>query len=357
MFQILIGVIFVILLILICYTVMLFARVSFISKIKSRLLRIIVSLVPIVIVFLLFNMVNSIVILLHLSIFVGISSLLFKVFKKSDKNNLIVLFGLLTTIIYLSIGAYLDYHVFETKYEVFTQKEIGTDKFRIIQIADSHVGTTFDGNGFYKKIEDISKIDSDLFVITGDFVDDDTTKEDMVKSCEALGMINSKYGVYFIYGNHDKGYFNYRNFKEEDLIQELEKNNVKVLKDEAIELNDYIYLIGREDKSYPRKSISELTNNLDKSKYIIDLNHQPNDYDNEKKSNVDLVLSGHTHGGQLFPLGYIGVLFKANDMFKGMKKIDNTYFVVNTGISDWAIDFKTGTHSEYVIIDIVKNKR
>ena len=100
--------------------------------------------------------------------------------------------------------------------------------------------------------------------------------------------------------------------------------------------------------------IKELTSSLDKSKYMIDLNHQPNDYENEKNEKIDLVLSGHTHGGQLFPLGYIGLLFNANDMFKGIKKVDNTTFVVNTGISDWAIDFKTGTKSEYVIIDIVK---
>lgn len=354
MFQILIGVIFVILLIFICYTVMLFTRISFISKIKSRILRTIISLIPIIIIFLIFNMVNSIVILLHLSIFVGISSIIFKLFKKKDKYKLIVFSGILITTIYLSIGVYLDYHIFETKYEVFTEKEIGSDKFRIIQVSDSHVGATFDGEDFYEKMKEISKIDIDLFVLTGDFVDDDTTKEDMIKSCKSLGLINSKYGVYFIYGNHDKGYFNYRNFTEEDLIKELEKNNVKVLKDEVVELNDYVYLIGREDKSYPRKSISELTSNLDKNKYMIDLNHQPNDYEAEKNENIDLVLSGHTHGGQLFPLGYIGVLFGANDMFKGMKKIDNTYFVVNTGISDWAIDFKTGTHSEYVIIDIVK---
>ena len=354
MFQILIGVIFVILLILICYTVMLFTKIKYINSINNKLVRILLSLIPIVIIFLIFNVVNSIVILLHLCIFISISSLIFRMIKMKDKYNLIVLIGIITTIIYLSIGAYLDYHVFETKYEVFTHKELGSNKFRIIQISDSHVGTTFDGEGFYKKIENISKIDSDLFVLTGDFVDDDTTKEDMIKSCEALSLIKSKYGVYFIYGNHDKGYFNYRNFSEADLIYELEKNNVKVLSDEVVELNNYMYLIGRNDKSYQRKSISELTDNLDKTKYIIDLNHQPNDYNNEKEANVDLVLSGHTHGGQLFPLGYIGVLFKANDMFKGMKKIDNTYFVVNTGISDWAIDFKTGTHSEYVIIDIVK---
>ena len=67
---------------------------------------------------------------------------------------------------------------------------------------------------------------------------------------------------------------------------------------------------------------------------------------------VDLVLSGHTHGGQLFPLGYIGLLMGANDEFYGLHQRENTNFIVNSGISDWAIDFKTGTFSEVGIIDI-----
>ena len=58
------------------------------------------------------------------------------------------------TIIYLGIGTYLCFHIFETKYEILTDKDVN---LRIIQIADSHVGTTFDGDGFIKEIEKISE--------------------------------------------------------------------------------------------------------------------------------------------------------------------------------------------------------
>jgi len=85
---------------------------------------------------------------------------------------------------------------------------------------------------------------------------------------------------------------------------------------------------------------------------MIVLNHQPNDYDNESEVGVDLVLSGHTHGGQFFPLGPLGVLFGFNDAYYGSEEIENTTFIVNSGIGDWAIQFKTGTISEYGIIDI-----
>lgn len=319
-----------------------------------------ITIIPILIILLIFNYVNAVVIFAHLTIFFVLSELLIKIIKKvlrKDFNYYLAgVVAISLTTIYLGIGAYLDYHVFETHYEITTNKELGQDNFRIIQISDSHVGATFDGEGFYKHMEKISKIDADMLVITGDFVDDETTYKDMVRSCEALSLAKPKYGVYFIYGNHDKGYFDYRNFKDKELREELEKNNVIILDDEVKEINDYIYLIGRYDKSdKSRKSILSLTENLDKSKYIIDLNHQPNDYDNEMNC-VDLVLSGHTHGGQLFPLGYIGLLTGSNDEFYGLHQRGKTNFIVNSGISDWEVIFKTGTYSEYVIIDI-KNKK
>lgn len=358
------GIIFIVVILLLIfmfiYTIKCFTMLNFIKKIKNKILRIVVSIIPILLIFLLFNFVNFVVILFHTFIFLSLSQLVIFIIKKIKKkklnNDIFVILGVSITFVYMCIGAFLCYHVFETKYEVTTNKNIGTDSFRIIQISDSHVGATFDGDGLKKHIEKISKIDSDIVVITGDFVDDDTTREDMIKSCEALTLFKPKYGIYYINGNHDKGYYNSRNFTYEELTNELKKNNIIVLEDEVKEIDDYFYIIGRKDKTYNRKTIKELTENLDKTKYMIDLNHQPNDYENEKKEKIDLVLSGHTHGGQLFPLGYVGLLINANDMFKGIKTIDNTTFIVNTGISDWAIDFKTGTKSEYTVIDIINKK-
>ena len=98
--------------------------------------------------------------------------------------------------------------------------------------------------------------------------------------------------------------------------------------------------------------MSELMKGLDKSKYTIVIDHQPNAYDEEADSGADLVLSGHTHGGHIFPAGQIGLLIGANDRVYGTEKRENTNFVVTSGISGWAIPFKTFTISEYVVIDI-----
>lgn len=76
----------------------------------------------------------------------------------------------------------------------------------------------------------------------------------------------------------------------------------------------------------------------------------------QAEAKVDLVLCGHTHGGQLFPFNQVGKWIKANDLVYGHEKRDETNFIVTSGISDWAIKFKTGTKSEYVMIDIKKGK-
>ena len=203
-------------------------------------------------------------------------------------------------------------------------------------------------------LKEIEKENPDILLIAGDFVDDGTTKEDMIASCEALGKINIKYGIYFAHGNHDKGYYyEKRGYSAQDLEMELTKNNVKVLKDESVLINDEIYIIGRKDaEDRSRMNAEDLTKDLDKSKFMIDINHQPTDYYNESKSNIDLVVSGHTHGGQMIPLQLLSTHISENDSVYGYEKINNTNFIVTSGISDWELKIKTGCKSEYVFINI-----
>lgn len=307
---------------------------------------------------------NAVLVFLHLIVFWLLADLVNRIVRKkrgkATKRYYAGAIAIVFTAVYLCIGAYLDFHVFETKYLLATDKNVG--HIRVVMIADSHVGTTFDGDGFAAHLEEIQKAEPDILVVAGDFVDDDTTKEDMIRSCEALGNVKTKYGVYVSFGNHDKGYMNSRGYSGNDVIAELEKNGVHVLHDEAVLIDGRFYVIGRKDRSEQqrggkRKSMEELISGLDPSKYMIVIDHQPHDYDAQAASGVDLVLSGHTHGGQMFPANILEALFHADDRVYGHEKRDNTDFIVTSGISDWSIIFKTCTYSEYVIVDVREKRK
>lgn len=261
------------------------------------------------------------------------------------------------TAAYLACGWFLANHVWATRYALETDKQVGN--LRIVLFADSHVGNTFSGEGFSRWVEKMQAENPDIVVIAGDYVDDDTSKEDMVAACEALGTLETTYGVYYVFGNHDRGYYGpaYRGYSGADLVAELEKNDVTVLQDETVLLGEDFYLIGRQDRSQdqmgmPRATMEELTADLDSDRYSIVLDHQPHDYEAQAASGVNLVLSGHTHGGQLFPFHRMGEWLGMDDKSYGCERRGGTDFIVTSGISDWAIQFKTGCKSEYVVVDV-----
>lgn len=324
-----------------------------------------VILVGFIICSIFLNYVNAVLVMLHIIVFWLLADLVCMLLKKYTKLKIKQMYSgimaVCVTVVYLSVGFYLDYNVWEKHYALETEKNVG--ELRILQFADSHIGATFDGEGLGKHVDRMNATNPDIVVITGDFVDDGTNRDNMIKACESVGKLKAKYGVYYAFGNHDKGYYNNeaRGYNSDDLISELKKNGVIVLQDEAVLVDNRFYVVGRQDRSEEsrsdegRRSMDELVSNLDTSKYIIVLDHQPHDYKAEAKAEVDLVLSGHTHGGQLFPINYVGEWTGENDKTYGHERRGTTDFIVTSGISDWEIKFKTGCKSEYVVID-VKNK-
>lgn len=304
-----------------------------------------------------FNITTMMVVILHMILIWllcdFVAFLIKKISKKQIKNVYIGVAALFFTVIYLGSGWYFAHHVYQTNYEFSTTKDLGHKSIRVVEIADSHLSITLKGEDFAEQMKRVQETNPDVVLIAGDFVDDDTDKEDMLEACRALGELKTTYGVYFVFGNHDEGYFKYRNFTAQELRTALTENNVTILEDEAVLIDDSFYVVGRKDRSMlGRLGTKDLVANLDQSKYMIVIDHQPNDYAGEAEANVDLVLSGHTHGGHIFPTGYIGLAIKANDRVYGTEQRGNTNFVVSSGISGWAIPFKTGTISEYVVIDI-----
>ena len=339
-----------------------FTTVSKLCKNNKRVMRI-ASSTAIVLLFavlsLIFDFINAVVIIIHLVIIWlvcdGINHLIAKLRKKETKYYYAGVVAVICTIVWLSFGYCNAMNISRTAYDLDTQKNVG-DGIKLVQITDSHIGATFDGETFANHMEEyINPENPDVVVVTGDFVDDGTSKQDMIAAAAGLGKLKTKYGVYYVFGNHDKGYYSseMRGYNTQDLKDELEKNGVVILEDSSVLINNTFYIVGRQDKSTKgRAELDSLLGGIDKSKYIIVLDHQPQDYANEEAMGSDLVLSGHTHGGQFIPINYVGEWIGVNDKTYGIEKRDNTNFIVSSGIADWELVFKTGCISEYVVVTI-----
>ncbi|MBO4866987.1 MAG: metallophosphoesterase [Ruminococcus sp.] len=302
------------------------------------------------------NMYIGIIVILHLALIWALCDLVTFIHRKRrhswSSRYVTGVLAMLITAVYLGAGCFFAHHVFETDYRLKTKKHLDSSPLRVAMFADSHLGVTLDDKEFAEQMKRIDEQSPDVVIIAGDFVDDDSKRDDMVRACKALGEMKAKYGVIYVDGNHDKGYGNGRDFTIDELYAELEKNGVKILHDEVFEVGD-VNFIGRKDHhDDSRLSAKQLMESADDEKYTIIIDHQPRDYEAEAAAGADLVLSGHTHGGHIFPSGFVGLAMGFNDNIYGKKVCGDTTFIVTSGISGWAIPFKTGCISEYVIIDV-----
>ncbi|MBQ6820722.1 MAG: metallophosphoesterase [Clostridium sp.] len=268
---------------------------------------------------------------------------------------------ILLSVVLLIFGYINLNNIVKVEYDIYTDKDIREEGYRIALIADVHFGVSLNYDELLRVCNDITDNNVDLVVLCGDIVDDSTTKEGMEKSFRALSTIKSKYGIFYVYGNHDKpsNIIPYK-YTEEDLMNVIEDNKITILDDEVYKINNDFVIIGREDRSFglngSRMSIEQLINGVDKNSFILALDHQPNEYKENKDAGTDLILSGHTHGGQLWPINYIDKLFKINDSVYGYTRVaNNTQAIVTSGLAGWRYPVKTSAPAEYVIINI-KNK-
>jgi Predicted phosphohydrolases len=258
--------------------------------------------------------------------------------------------------IILSCGYYSMGNIKETDYTIYTDKAIRQQGYRVAMIADLHFGTTMDVGKLKKYADEIEEKKPDMVVLCGDIVDQRTTLPQMESAAKVLGNIKSTYGTIYIYGNHDKSRGSNRNFSEEQLRNNLINSGITVLEDEIKNINSEFTVIGRKDKGFSsennRKPIAELLNKADTQSFLLLLDHQPSGLQENSTYGVDLQLSGHTHGGQIWPAGVLNGIFGIGELNYGYKKINKSQFIVSSGMAGWGYPIRTGSKSEFVIIDL-----
>ena len=265
-----------------------------------------------------------------------------------------MLIPLLCTVIVFTYGVINVRNIVRTEYDVSTDKTIRAEGYKIALLSDVHYGKLRNKNDLERLAESLSTQELDMVIICGDIVDEDTTKAQMREIFSILGTVKSTYGSYFIFGNHDEQPHSKKpSFTESELVSVIEQNGIDVLNDELVNIGDDILLVGRRD-SDDRKPIEELLVGAG-SKYVIFADHKPYDFKIKSDLGVDLQLSGHTHGGQLFPIGTFMDLFNIGDMVYGKKQIGNMIAITTSGITG-SHPLRTQGKSEYVVINIHNQK-
>jgi len=258
---------------------------------------------------------------------------------------------------------------------------------KIALVADLHLGYSV-GLPQIKKIADIIReMEPDLIVFAGDIFDNEFAAIKQPEECaRILASLKSTCGSFACWGNHDVEELIFAGFtfhsKEEKVFgspqmkQFLEASGIRILEDETVLINNAFYLTGRLDASCQRKKSSEdkvpddsilkhgasntnksvsgrktpaeLTAGLDPEKPHIVIDHQPSELPELAVAGADLVLSGHTHDGQLFPASLTTRIGWKNS--RGKLCIGNMTSIVTSGAGVWGPAMRIGTDNEVVEI-------
>lgn len=226
--------------------------------------------------------------------------------------------------------------------ELSKLKRSGT---RIVQLTDVHVGPTIGRDYIEQVVKRVNDLDADVVVITGDLVDGSV--EQLKEHVAPLGTMKNKHGIYFVTGNHE--YYS----GAEAWIRHLEGIGIKVLRNERVRIggDDGFDLAGVDDPSSGTQDLHKALAHRDPGIACVLLAHQPRAIHLAEELGVDLQLSGHTHGGQLFPWNYMVRL--QQPFVAGLHKLQNAQIYVSSGTGYWGPPMRVGTSAEITEIELV----
>lgn len=242
------------------------------------------------------------------------------------------------------------------KVNINVNKEAGQNlkELNAVLISDIHLGTIWGKNFLSRVVNEIEKINADIIFIAGDILDEDIEPVIRQDLAEELKRLDAPMGVYAVLGNHE-------HIGGADVaLKYLSPYGIKILKDSVVNINNSFYIIGRDDfqaerfSGKPRKELSSLIENVSNTSlpmFLID--HQPVGVEKAASYGVDIMLSGHTHKGQLWPINHIvDLIYKVS---YGYEQHENMHIYVSSGVGAWGPPVRIGSKPEIVNLKIVFN--
>lgn len=219
---------------------------------------------------------------------------------------------------------------------------------RLVMISDVHLGKNLHAKFLRALVDKINTLNADIVVIVGDLID---TKPKEIDYIHILDDIQSKFGVYYSLGNHEY----YRGL--DGVLELLRQTKLKILINESVNLG-FLNIAGMADLAAlqfnrlgAKPDIEATKAGLDKSVPSILLAHQPKSVKLYDTSDFDLVLSGHTHGGQVFPFGALVLLQQG--FLHGLYELESkNKLYVSSGAGFWGPAIRFLAPSELVLINL-----
>ena len=199
--------------------------------------------------------------------------------------------------------------------------------YTIMMISDLHLGKGASVERLQDIIDRVNKNNIDLFIMAGDIFDEGSSKEIKNETISRLEKVQTKEGIYYIEGNHDE--------LDDETRKAFQSAGVVTLEDERVLIADDFYLIGK----YYERDASDINWLLKEDKPCVLVDHVPHVYEN-----VDLQLSGHTHAGQILPLGFV--------LDTGLHKTEQGYRITSSGAGAWGMKNRLGSKCEIVFINL-----
>lgn len=198
------------------------------------------------------------------------------------------------------------------------------DGFTIVQLTDLHVGLTIDRHFVQRVVDHANELSPDLIALTGDFVDGKV--EDLRDEIAPLSNLRAKHGVFAVTGNHE--YYS----GHEPWVSEISMLGVRYLRNDRVSIEGFD-LIGVDDISVG-EDFARAVAGRDPSRALVALAHQPRQVKRAARHGVDLQLSGHTHGGQIWPWHYV-VKLQQGGLLAGRYQHGGTQLYVSRGCGYW----------------------